>query len=248
MPEMAQRDPIPYTPDAEPPMRAAYKTGIDWSTLGAVTPVPDQEDCNSCYAFSATGSLETAWWYSNSTLIKLSDQQIVDCTNNSFYDNYGCSGGWQDYSYWFVMDNGGMCSEADYPYVATAGTCRTNCTNVVSMTNFHAIPSFSQHLIEDHLHHGTIASAFHANYQVQHYGGGYFDSTTCLGNINHAVLTVGYGLDSSDREFYRIRNSWGATWGDGGYMTLAKGGPFTYYGQCVIHFLNFRAYTYYPWI
>ena len=106
---------------------------IDWSAKGAVTPVKDQGQCGSCWSFSTTGSLEGAFFNKYGELVSFSEQQLVDCDNrkNGGKDK-GCSGGLMDNAFSWIQKNGGLCTEAAYPYTSgttkTEGTCTTTCT------------------------------------------------------------------------------------------------------------------------
>jgi C1A family cysteine protease len=87
---------------------------INWVSLGAVNPVQDQGFCGSCWAFSAVAQMEGQHFVQSGELLKLSEQQCVDCDT----DSYGCNGGWQDNCMYYVQWNGGISLEADYPYTA----------------------------------------------------------------------------------------------------------------------------------
>merc|ERR1712137_254309 len=95
---------------------ANLQESVDWRSKGAVTPVKNQAQCGSCWAFSTTGSLEGAWQIATGKLVSFSEQQLVDCAKFK-YGNMGCSGGLQPHAFNYVEGNA-MCAEADYPYTA----------------------------------------------------------------------------------------------------------------------------------
>jgi cathepsin L len=100
---------------------------VNWVTAGKVNPVQDQGQCGSCWAFSAAASLESAHAISSGTLLKVSEQQLVDCS--SAYGNQGCNGGWYMYA-WKYAQKTSVDSESSYPYTSgntrTAGTCNVS--------------------------------------------------------------------------------------------------------------------------
>merc|ERR1711959_132866 len=119
----------------------ANDTSIDWVAKGAVTPVKDQANCGSCWAFGTTGAIEGAYFVASGKLISLSEQNLVSC---SFNGNAGCGGGEQSDALCWVYHNEGLCAEAEYPYVSGGGkdgyACKTDCKKAVTVSGYKAVP------------------------------------------------------------------------------------------------------------
>jgi len=202
--------------------QASLPNDVDWTTKGAVTGVKDQGQCGSCWAFSTTGALEGAYFLKNGKLVSFSEQQLVDCDHNG---DEGCNGGLMDNAFGWIKQNGGICTEADYPYKAQTMTCQKNCTNVqgsapASWTDLAHTEAAMQAAVTQQ----PVAIAIEADQSgFQFYSQGVF-SGTCGTNLDHGVLNVGYGTDSaSGMQYWKVKNSWGGSWGDHGYIKLQKG-------------------------
>jgi len=201
----------------EKPLAAA----VDWRTAGAVTPVKDQGQCGSCWAFSATGSMEGAWFLNKKSLISLSEQQLVDCSDD--YGNEGCNGGLMDQAFEYVIANKGITTEAKYPYTARDGTCKTGNPLPVTISSYSDVKANNDAAMGAAVAMGPVSVAIEADQEsFQFYSGGVFSDPTCGTQLDHGVLAVGYNTSSDGTNYFIVKNSWGANWGDHGYIMMAR--------------------------
>jgi len=201
----------------------AAPTKIDWRTQNAVTPVKDQGQCGSCWAFSAVSSLESAWFLAGNTLTQFSEQQLVDCSTA----NAGCDGGNMDPAFAYIEKNG-ICTETAYPYKAVDGTCKKTCTSVGSLSGYKDITGATIKAKETNLMNavgtvGPVSIAIEADQKVfQFYTSGVLTSAACGTSLDHGVTIVGYDL-TAVTPYWIVKNSWGADWGESGYVRLGYG-------------------------
>jgi len=192
---------------------------VDWTQRGAVNPIKNQGQCGSCWAFSTVGTLESAYKISAGTLYSLAEQQLVDCDKS---DN-GCSGGWPHSAYDNYYTGAGACTEASYTYTARDGYCQASSCSVAlprgTVTGHHNVGSSSSGL-KSALSSQPVSVTVNAG-QLQLYANGVVTGS-CSGQINHAVIAVGYGTDGLD--YFKIRNSWGTSWGEAGNIRLSQNG------------------------
>lgn len=199
---------------------AAPPSSMDWRTKNAVTPVKDQGQCGSCWAFSSTGSMEGAWAIATGNLISLSEQQLVDCSGAE--GNDGCDGGLMDDAFQYVIDNKGICTEASYPYQGVDGTCKTTCNKVVTITSYTDVPTMNETALLMYVANQPVSIAVEADQSYwQNYEKGIVSDPGCGTNLDHGVLIVGYGTENNV-DFWIVKNSWGATWGESGYIRLIR--------------------------
>ena len=218
---------------------SSLPASIDWTALGSVTPVKDQGQCGSCWSFSTTGAMEGVYKNKYGTLESFSEQNFVDCDNRkNGGKDMGCNGGLMDNAFDWAAKNGGVCTESAYPYVSgttkTAGTCnQASCTkNANSAPKSHTdVQVNSDDAMMSALALNPVSIAIQADQTAfQLYKSGVF-TAACGDSLDHGVLAVGYGtMDGLD--YYRVKNSWGTTWGDNGYINLGRGSAYPKTGQC----------------
>jgi len=205
-------------------------SSVDWTKSGAVTPVKNQGQCGSCWSFSTTGSLEGANFLASNNLVSFSEQQFVDCDH---VDN-GCHGGLMDNAFQYA-EKEAICTEASYPYQGVGGTCAaSSCTVGLkqgSVTGYKDVGSTEQDLMSA-VAQQPVSIAIEADRSIfQQYSSGVL-SGLCGSSLDHGVLVVGYGTHPTQGDYWKVKNSWGESWGDGGYILLKRGKGGT--GECGI--------------
>ena len=192
---------------------------IDWRSKGAVTSVKDQGQCGSCWTFSSTGAVEGAWAISTGQLINLAEQELVDCAGAK-YGSMGCNGGQMEGAFKYIIEHG-QCALSAYPYTAKDGTCE-KCSAVAHLASCSDVAPNDQVSLKGAVAQQPVAIAIEADTKYfQSYSGGILTSSSCGTSLDHGVLIVGYGEDSGQK-FWLVKNSWGTTWGDKGYVKIAR--------------------------
>ncbi|CAL5328030.1 unnamed protein product [Camellia sinensis] len=243
-----------------PRLNEALPDSVDWRKEGAVVQVKDQGSCGSCWAFSTIAAVEGINKIVTGDLISLSEQELVDCDKSY---NEGCDGGLMDYAFEFIINNGGIDSEEDYPYKARDGTCdqyRKN-TKVVTIDDYEDVPENNEKALQKAVANqpvsvaieaGGMAFQFYASMTIllytdylttnflkflfehkvkalkQHSG---IFSGKCGTALDHGVTAVGYGTENGVN-YWIVKNSWGASWGESGYIRMERNAGYT--GKCGI--------------
>lgn len=190
---------------------------VDWRAKGAVNPVQDQGQCGSCWAFSTTAAIEGAHKIKSGQLLKLAESQFVDCDKK----DAGCNGGLETQAMTYAKSNA-IELEKDYPYVAKTRKCSAKSgLGKVKVTAITRVPKKSVSQLKAAVQkQPTCIAVDAADRHFNSYKSGILDTTQCGTNLDHAITAVGYG--SQNGKFYFIvRNSWGSSWGEKGYIRIA---------------------------
>lgn len=209
----------------------------DWRKWGAVTPIKDQGRCGDCFAFGATGDIESSWYLANNSLVSLSEQQITSC--DRYRNDEGCYGSETNLdTLQYVINTGGLVSENQYPQSkitykhGKSGKCDKSKLHDFAATITGKMQISGGHLYDvdedkakDALYNlGTMGIAVNSKY-FDDYDSGilYVNPSKCKpGDLDHEVLLVGYGVEN-DHPYWLIKNSWGTDWGEDGYIRVLRG-------------------------
>ena len=214
-------------------------TNFDWRDQepNPVTPVKNQGKCGSCWTFSTTGCLEAHWKIYKGETVYLSEQQLVDCAGD--FDNHGCNGGLPSHAFEYIRYNNGLMSEQTYPYKAYDGVCGFRMDDVVAQVpqgSYNITKGDENELKQAVRNEGPVSVSFQVISGFKNYVSGVYSVSNCgttTQDVNHAVLAVGYGMDSaSGKAYWAVKNSWGENWGNGGYFNIERNVNMCAIAQC----------------
>lgn len=200
----------------------------DWTEYGAVTPVKDQGECGSCWAFSVIGNIEGVWSVSKHRLVNLSESEFVDCSGH----NFGCGGGWPHVAMEDILKrfNGSVDTEDAYPYsdkdqpcIFTEEGIGANFSDYLPFCTLDTKPCDEDQMKVWLYQYGPLSVCLNADSMQSYVSGVDMPSDCSSEDINHCVTLVGYGVSESNLSYWRMKNSWGTNWGEHGYYRLLRG-------------------------
>jgi len=205
------------------PKWQSLPTSWSWLEKGGVTPVPTQGECGSCWAFASIGSVETCAFVDSGQLVALSAQQLMDCSTS--YGNEGCNGGLMDQAYQYMIDAKGIDSEKCYPYIQVQNdTCnyQPSCCKAV-LKGYKDVQAENETALQYATSQSSVAVGIDASQQsFQFYSSGIYYEPACSStNLDHSPLVVGWGF-SQQSDYWIVRNSWGTSWGNQGYILMSR--------------------------
>ncbi|KAG2575230.1 hypothetical protein PVAP13_7KG422300 [Panicum virgatum] len=171
-------------------------------------------------AYNAIGEEERRYQIVTGDLISLSEQELVDCDTSY---NEGCNGGLMDYAFEFIINNGGIDTEEDYPYKGTDNRCDVNRKNakVVTIDSYEDVPVNSEKSLQKAVANQPVSVAIEASGRAfQLYSSGIFTGR-CGTALDHGVTAVGYGTENG-KDYWIVKNSWGSSWGEAGYIRMER--------------------------
>ncbi|GAM24123.1 hypothetical protein SAMD00019534_072980 [Acytostelium subglobosum LB1] len=210
-----QQTPVPPTqqPRASNTPSRGQGGSIDWSSM--MTPVRDQGNCGSCFAFTALANLEAMAviqkGYDKNSL-DLSEQYCVNCISN------GCVGGWFA-TVWQQLQSSGVPMGSSMPYQAYVQQCSKPQGTYFKWSGYNLLPDTNVQTIINALQKGPISIGMWTDGNLKAYRGGVYSCPQVNRVQNHAILLVGYNADGN---YWIIKNSWGPGWGENGYFRLTN--------------------------
>lgn len=204
----------------------AQAPSVDWRQKDAVNGIKNQGNCKASWAFATTAAIESSYKIAGNQLYNLAEQQIIDCSN--LYGNQGCVNGTALNSYLYVKTVGGQMQTSDYPYTQQQGKCGYKKADLkAKISGFNELAFDNCHSLVSQLNFQPVSVGLAVSPEFQSYTSGIFNITTCGTTLATYATVVGYDTDPDTKaNFWIIRNSWGANWGEAGYMRMDRSGQF----------------------
>merc|ERR1719411_1487038 len=225
--------PLPYDAESERFYnaarfsRASVPASYNSVTLGNVSPVKSQGSCGSCVAFATMALVETCFKKSVGVFGDYSEQHWVDCAYDGGLDVNGCGGAaLHGYAKWLKEKKPKLAHESTYPYKATRNTCPTSYKEFyqgVSTSGAYWTESGDEATLKKLVAtHGAVVTGVAAAGAFSQYKGGIFSGCSSTAQPDHAVAVVGYGTEGGV-DYWLVKNSWGSSWGEKGYIRVKRG-------------------------
>lgn len=222
----AQQNPATFPPGA---------ASKDWTWT--MEPIRDQGSCGSCWAFATIATMESLYRRNNHAF-KMSPQYLVDCNRDS--SNQGCNGGWAANAMNYILSTG-MPQDSSYPYVDKQNTCKSPVPAFIQprlekQVNWYTLGGNDLEMMNIVSQDGPVAVGVFLTPKFMQYRSGVFSDSTCPNDcsVSHNMVIVGYGHDIIHGDYWKVRNSWGAWWGEGGYIRMARGGQAAQLNTCSV--------------
>lgn len=210
----------------------------DWRDYGAITSAVQQGTCGSCWAFTTAAMVEAQNKIAGGSLFRLAPQQLVDCASNDATGNMGCDGGHPVWTYPWLSTNK-LLEWSEYPYDEREnGYCRKTWRSGmvgIAIRYGYGLYQHEPRQLKSALRYGPVAVSIDADSVLfRDYKGGVIKSPACGTNVGHAVLAVGYGTDRYNDDYVTIKNSWGPTWGENGFVKISLSQLYAPEGICAV--------------
>jgi cathepsin F len=212
---------IPPNKVAPAPAAVNIPSSFDWNSKGVITPVYNQEQCGSCWAFSATETIESYCALGGKGLQSLSMQQVVDCDTSA----YGCEGGWTYVAYEYVEEAGGIEYFKDYPYNGESESCQFNKADIFADISSwgYVTESGDEGVMANWLvSSGPLSVCVDASNWSGYEAGTIMTASDCGDSVDHCVQVTGLDVKQGTA-IWNVRNSWGTDWGNDGYIWVERG-------------------------
>lgn len=175
-----------------------------------------------CWAFSAVAAMEGAVKLRTGKLISLSEQELVDCDVHG--EDQGCDGGLMDNAFQYIIKNGGLTTETMYPYTAEGSSCKTTkaANHAATINGYEDVPANNEAALMKAVANQPVSVAVEgSSLGFQFYSGGVI-TKSCGNNLDHGITAIGYGTASDGTKYWLMKNSWGTSWGEKGYVRIKK--------------------------